>query len=163
VQLFDKAGHFSRLTLIREHRQNTATAERPPLSVEMLLGQWHGEAVTLYPDWRSPDYYTTSLTIHRDGNVLRQQLTTPQMTLTSTAEIADSIVRFEQSGDPVQLLLLPDGASSLTPLTVPKGKPFRLEAGWLMADDIRQRMIRSYDAQGGWTSLTLVTEHKRSA
>lgn len=160
VQLFDQDGHFSRLTLIREHRQHTPVAERPPLSVEMLQGMWQGEAVTLYPDWRAPDRYATSLQIHREGNLLHQRLTTPQWELASTGEISGAIVRFEQGSYPVQLLLLPDGASSNTPLTVPKGKPFFLEAGWLAADNLRQRMIRSYDARGGWASLTLVTERK---
>ncbi|WAL60224.1 DUF3598 family protein [Thermocoleostomius sinensis] len=163
VQLFDKDGHFSRLTLIREHRQHTPKTERPPLSVEMLLGNWQGTAITLYPDWRTPEGYVTSLQVHREGNLLRQQLTTPQWELVSTGEIAGSIVRFQQGHYPIQLLLLPDGASSNTPLTIPKGEPFFLEAGWLIAKNLRQRMIRRYDAKGGWVSLTLVTERKVEA
>lgn len=160
VQLFDQSGHFSRLTLIREHRQHTPMAERPPLSVEMLLGNWQGEAITLYPDWRTPDYSTTALHIHREGNILHQHLIMPSLDLASTASIDGSILRFEQGSYPMQVLLLPDGASSNTPIALPKGKPFFLEAGWLITDSLRQRMIRSYDARGGWVSLTLVTEHK---
>lgn len=162
VQLFDQDGHFSQITLIREHRQHSLTTERPPLSVEMLLGNWQGEAVTIYPDWRPPDRFTTVLQTHREGNSLHQQLTAPQMELDSTAQINGSILRFTQGSSPRQVLLLPDGASCNAPINLPKGKPFFLEAGWLIEDHLRQRMIRSYDERGGWASLTLVTERKGS-
>ncbi|MBD3885261.1 DUF3598 family protein [Phormidium tenue FACHB-886] len=159
VQLFNTASQLDRFTLIREHRQGTPAAARPPLTVEQLLGDWQGEAITLYPDWRTPDRYATTLSIRREGDRLIQQLTAPQLALTSTATIDGSTLRFEQS-HPIQVLLLPDGASANTPLVIPKGQPFLLEAGWLLADNLRQRMIRRYDAQGGWSSLTLVTEKR---
>jgi hypothetical protein len=160
VQLFDKNGAFSTLTLIREHRQQTPVAERPPLSVEMLLGEWRGKATTLYPDWQSPDQYETQLVISLEGNRLRQQIKTSQMNLSSTAQINGSTLLFNDGRYPIQVLLLPDGASSNTPVTLPKGIPFFLEAGWLVTETLRQRLIRHYDAQGGWHSLTLVTEQK---
>lgn len=160
VQLFDTDSNLSRLTLIREHRLNTPASERPPLTIEMLLGEWQGEAVTLYPDWRNADTYPTTLSIKLEGDCLSQHLKTPQFELTSTANINGSILQFEQGSHQVQVLLLADGASSTTPLTIPKNHPFFLEAGWLIADNIRQRLIRSYDAKGGWSSLTLVTERK---
>jgi hypothetical protein len=37
---------------------------------------------------------------------------------------------------------------------------FFLEVGWLITPTQRQRLIRRYNAQGGWESLTLVTETK---
>lgn len=160
VQLFDKDSHLSNLTLIREHRQNTGATERPHLSIEMLLGEWQGDAITLYPDWRTPTRYSTTLSVWKEGDRLHQRLSAPQLELASSAEIDGSILRFNQGSYPVQLLLLPDGASSNTPLTIPRGQPFLLEAGWLITDTLRQRMIRSYDARGGWVSLTLVTERK---
>lgn len=160
VQLFDTHSNLSRLTLIREHRLNTPASERPPLTVEMLLGEWQGEAVTIYPDWRNADTYPTTLSINLEGDRLSQHLKTPQFELTSTANINGSTLLFDQKEHQVQVLLLADGASSTTPLTIPKNYPFFLEAGWLIADNLRQRLIRSYDAKGGWTSLTLVTERK---
>lgn len=159
VQLF-KDSHFSTLTLIREHRQNTPVVENPPLSIEMLLGEWQGEAVTIYPDWRTPDRFDTTLSIELQGDRLHQRLTTLGMELASTAAIEGAKLLFDEGTTPMQVLLLPDGASCNTPLTIPKGKPFILEAGWLVKPDLRQRIIRSYDMQGGWVSLTLVTEHK---
>lgn len=163
VQLFNTDSHLSGLTLIREHRLHTEAAERPPLTLEMLLGEWQGEAVTLYPDWRNAETYPTALSIKMSGDRLSQCLTTPGLKFTSTARIDGSILQFDQGGYPVQVLLLADGASSTTPVTIPKGHPFFLEAGWLIDANLRQRLIRSYDAQGGWSSLTLVTERKLTA
>jgi hypothetical protein len=80
--------------------------------------------------------------------------------MASSAEIQGSVLRFEQGSYPIQLLLLPGGASVNTPLTVPQGQSFFLEAGWLIEANLRQRMIRSYDAQGNRIRLTLVTEQK---
>lgn len=162
VQLFNPDSQLSSLTLIREHRLNTAASERPPLTLEMLLGEWQGEAVTLYPDWRNAESYATTLSIHKVGDRLFQRLTTSSLELSSTATIDASTLRFDQGEYPVQVLLLADGASSTTPLSIPKGRSFFLEAGWLVEENLRQRLIRSYDAQGGWSSLTLVTEHKIS-
>lgn len=162
VQLFDKESRLSSFTLIREHRQHIPMFDRPPLTLEMLLGEWQGEAVTLYPDWRTPSRYSTALSIWQVGDRLHHRLTAPQIELTSTAQINGSILLFDQGKHPVQVLLLPDGASSNTPLTIPKGQPFFLEAGWLIEENLRQRLIRSYDAKGEWSNLTLIIERKVS-
>jgi hypothetical protein len=159
VQQFDKTSELAQVTLIREHRQHTPKSERPVLSVPQLLGTWQGEATTLYPDWRKV-HYSTRLTVALEGGRLVQHLSTPELQFTSTAEIAANRLLFDQGKYPIQVLLLPDGASSNTPLSVPRGLPFFLEAGWLIQDNWRQRMIRSYDAQGGWISLTLINEQK---
>jgi hypothetical protein len=160
VQLFDVNSNLSSLTLIREHRAGTEAAERPVLTVEQLVGEWRGEATTLYSDWRSPDCYATHLVVQREGDRLHQKLTAPNLELDSSAQIQPNLLLFDQGSYSIQMLLLPDGASSNTPLTIPKGKPFFLEAGWLIQPSLRQRLIRSYDDRGGWVSLTLVTEHK---
>ena len=160
VQLFDTDSRLSSFTLIREQRLNTATVERQHLTLEMLLGEWQGEAVTIYPDWRSPDIYPTNLSIKYEGDRLSHKLTTPRFELASTAKINGATLLFDQGNCPMQVLLLPDGASCNTPLEIPKRRPFLLEAGWLVADNLRQRMIRSYDERGGWISLTLVTERR---
>ena len=160
VQLFTQGGQFSNITLIREHRQDTRITERPSLNLSSLLGEWEGEAITLYPDWRTPEHYATTLSIWQEGERLHQRLATEQMELDSSAAIEDSRLVFDQGMHPYQVLLLPDGASCNTPLTIPRGKPFLLEAGWLFEENLRQRMIRRYDAHGGWHSLILVTERR---
>lgn len=161
VQLFD-SGCFSQMTLIREYRQGTNVAENPPLTVEQLVGDWEGEAVTIYPDWRSTDPYSTKLSLNRQGNVLLQHSIGPNFDFTSTATIEGSILRFGEGENAVRVVLLPNGASCTAPLKIPKQRSFFLEAGWLIHETLRQRIIRSYDDRGGWVSLTLVTERKVS-
>lgn len=163
VQLFNRESHLDRLTLIRETLAGTEATEQPPLTLDQLLGEWQGEAVTLYPDLRKPETYTTRLQIHRRSDrELVQQLTFGDQTITSTARIDGSILHFDQSELPVQIVLLPDGASSNSPLKIEPGHAFILEAGWLVQPNRRQRLIRRYSPRGEWVSLTLVTEQKVS-
>jgi hypothetical protein len=164
VQMFENS-QLQNLTLIRETRSGTEKPVRSPLTVEALLGRWEGEAVTLFPDLRPPETYSTSLLITKEGSDrLHQSLTfgrgTDARTLTSTAEIAGSVLQFNQGSQPVQILFLPDGASSNCPTQIKPGQPFVLEVGWLVQPDLRQRLVRSYSKQGEWMSLTLVTERK---
>ncbi|MEH2140182.1 DUF3598 family protein [Nostoc sp.] len=162
VQLFDKNGHLNGLTLIREHLAGTPAAQRPPLQINDLLGEWRGQAVTIYRDLRSPDIYSTTLKIQLDDTGrLIQSTSFGERTITSTATIKGSIVLFDQDPEKqVQVLLLPDGASATSPLKVQLRQPLFLEAGWLIQANLRQRMIRSYNEKGEWVSLTLVTEEK---
>ncbi len=159
VQIFNEDRQLSKLTLIREHLQGRQPSDRPLLTVEQLIGQWQGESVTIDLNWRSTQC-ATALSVKREGDCLHQHLTLPNLEFSSSAQINGSTLLFDQGKFPIQVLLLPDGASSNTPLTLPKGQPFFLEAGWLINPNLRQRMIRSYDAQGGWNSLTLVTERR---
>lgn len=168
VQLFNQKGQLERITLIREHLTGATTAERPPLKLDDLLGEWQGEAVTIYPDWRSPDRYPTQLRIAKNGDgQLIQQLTFFQGNSThqisSTAKIEGSLLHFKGSPQTNQVLLLPDGASATYPQQVRVGEAFFLEVGWLLQPDLRQRLIRRYNNKGEWSSLTLVTERKATA
>ena len=165
VQMFDRTSQFERLTLIRERLAGTDTPERPPLTVEQLLGEWHGEAVTVYPDFRTSDTYPTVLKIHQENSDrLVQQLTfgaaNSVRTIASTAKIEGSILSFDQSALPTQVLLLPDGASSNCPLQIKPGHFFILEVGWLLQPNKRQRLVRTYNDKGEWINLTLVNEEK---
>lgn len=166
VQLFDRDSRISQLTLIRERRAETSAPDRPQLSLDALLGEWQGEAETLYPDLRSPDTLPTHLSLKREGDQLQQRLTFGQgsnsSTIASTAQIEGSWLSFNQGHVPVRVLLLPDGASATFPLQIQPRQFFFLEVGWLLQPDLRQRMIRSYSPKGEWVSLTLVTERKVS-
>ncbi|MEH2070158.1 MAG: DUF3598 family protein [Nostoc sp.] len=163
VQVFDKSGQFNKLVLIREHLAGTPAAERPPLQLNDLLGEWQGQAVTIYRDWRSPDTYSTTLKLQLDDTGrLIQSTSFGERTLTSTATIKGSIVLFDENPEKqIQVLLLPDGGSTVSPLKVQLRQPLFLEAGWLIQPNLRQRMIRSYNDKGEWVSLTLVTEERR--
>jgi hypothetical protein len=161
VQLYDRQGNLSHLVLIREFRQSTSASERPPLTVEQLWGTWQGTACTAYPDGRNSETYDTSLTIKATGEgFLEQELSFGGKTITSTARIEDSKINFTQGESPRQILLLPDGVSSNTPLTVQLRQPFFVEVGWLLTEKERQRLIRSYNEKGEWVSSTHVIEHK---
>jgi hypothetical protein len=161
VQLYDRDGNLSHLTLIREFRSGTDAKERPPLTVEQLLGRWEGIACTAYPDWNPPETYKTSLEIKTTGDgYLHQQLAFGERTITSTARIDGNQLHFEEGALPRRILLLPDGTSSNTPLQVKLQQPFFVEVGWLLAENERQRLIRSYNEKGEWTSATHVIERK---
>jgi len=170
VQLFDKNGDLDQLTLIREHLAGTEAPQRAPLTIDDLVGEWHGEGVTIYPDWRSPNTFSSTLQLRLDGDRLIQSLTfgdvsrqaaTHLRTITSTATIKGSIIHFDENPHhQVQVLLLPDGASANSPVKVQLRQSFILEAGWLIEPNLRQRIIRSYSDKGEWVSLTLVTERR---
>ncbi|MGM3305667.1 DUF3598 family protein [Anabaena sp. WFMT] len=162
VQLFDKNGQLDKITLIREYLGGT----QPPLEtailrIDDLLGEWQGEAVTIYPDLQKPNTYSTTLQLQLDSaGKLIQNTSFNGRTITSTATIKDSIIIFDQNPQKqVQVLLLPDGVSATSPLQVQLRQPLFLEVGWLIKPNLRQRLIRSYDDKGAWVSLTLVTEN----
>ncbi|MEG3893776.1 DUF3598 family protein [Microcoleus sp. Z1_A1] len=165
VQLYNTDGYLSTLTLIREKQLDKNVPERPPLTVEALLGEWQGEAVTMYPDSRSPDSYSTNLQLHLEsGDRLIQKITfgSNGTVISSSATIDGSVLNFNEGASSVQVVLLPDGGSCTLPVKIESRKPIFFEAGWLVETDLRFRMIRSYDERGEWVSLTLVTERKVS-
>jgi len=131
VQLYDQKGNFISLTLIREFRSFTDAYERPQLTVEQLIGNWQGQAHTVYADLRPSETYATYLEIKKIG---------------------DGYAR--------QILLLPDGSSSDVPLQLQLRKSFFVAAGWLVRENERQRLIRNYSDKGGWISSTHIIEHK---
>lgn len=164
VQLFDKERQFSQLTLIREHLEGTAPSDRPKLAIDDLVGIWTGEAVTLYPDLRPADTFSTRLEIQRQGDAVQQMLLFGEgiPPIQSKGRVEGDRIRFETGSQSVQVLLLPDGASSTCPTHIQPRQPLFLEVGWMIASGVRQRLIRQYTAQGGWASLTLVTESRVS-
>jgi Domain of unknown function (DUF3598) len=159
VQLFDKQGGFASLTLIREIRSGTDAKLRPDLTVEQLLGKWAGVACTCYADWRDPETMQTSLEISQVGDSLQQQLAFGDRTISSTARIDGNRLHFA-GATPRTILLLPDGASSNTPSQISHRQPFFVEAGWLLSNDRRQRLIRNYNDKGEWISSTHVIEDR---
>lgn len=169
VELYNSSSRLERVVLIREKLLNSKVPERPILTVDSLIGEWQGKAVTMYADLRNSDTFSTHLQIKRqDENHLEQSLSfgDPEAeakgnrTIRSTARIDGSRLLFEESNLPIQILLLPDGASCNCPLEVKLGHSFVLEMGWLLQPNQRQRIIRSYDQKGTWVSCTLVTEEK---
>lgn len=149
------------VTLIREQRVGRQVPEQAPLQVDDLVGEWRGESMTLFADLRSPETTTSHLIIERVGNVLKQQLQFGERLIETEATIAGNRLLYHQRPLPVQIMLLPDGASANCPLTIKPGHPFVLETGWLRTPTLRQRIIRSFNANGEWVGVTLVTERKQ--
>lgn len=160
VQLFDKEGQFSSLTLIREFRTGSNAVERPRLTGDQLVGEWQGIASTIEADWPDPVTSRTHLQISKTGDRLHQKLTFGDRQITSSARIDGNQLHFDEGNHPRLITLLPDGMSSHIPLKLQLRQPFFVEAGWLVSETERQRLIRYYDAQGAWTGATLVIEHK---
>ena len=161
VQLYEKQGNLSNLILIREFRSGTNSRERSPLTVAQLLGKWSGTACTVYSDWTPSATYSTSLEIKDiGGGLLQQQLSFGEKAIISKARIEGKKLLFGAGDIPRQILLLPDGTSSNTPLQVKLRQPFFVEVGWVVEDDKRQRLIRSYDEKGAWVSATHIIERK---
>jgi hypothetical protein len=160
-QLYDRDSQLDRMTLIRERRAGTEAPERPPLAIADLLGEWHGEAVTSYPDLRPSDRYPTHLSLRAIGDSkVQQELQFGGGAIASTGTIRNGWIDFEQGTLPVRVLLLPDGASSTCPLSIRSGCTFFLELGWLLQPDLRVRLIRRYNGKGEWVSLTHLRERK---
>ena len=103
-----------------------------------------------------------SLEIREVGDCLQQQLAFGSRTIASTARIEGNRLHFEEGANPRRVLLLPDGMSSNTPLQVSHREPFFVEAGWLLSENKRQRLIRSYNEKGEWISSTHVIEDRVS-
>jgi hypothetical protein len=160
VQLFDKQGAFSSLTLIREVRSGTNATMRPHLTVKQLVGKWKGTAYTCYSEWKDPDTYATSLEISEIDGSLHHQISFGDRIITSSARIDDNQLHFEDGATPRRILLLPDGGSSNTPLQISHRQPFFVEAGWLLSANERQRLIRNYNEKGEWVSSTHIIEHR---
>jgi hypothetical protein len=160
VQLFDKQGAFSSLTLISEVRSDTTATIRPHLTVKQLVGKWKGTAYTCYSDWKDPDSYATSLEISEIDGFLQQQISFGDRTISSSARIDNNQLHFEDGATPRKILLLPDGVSSNTPLQISHRQPFFVEAGWLLSDNERQRLMRNYNEKGEWISSTHIIEHR---
>lgn len=165
ILLYDKTSKLEQLTLIREHLPHSNTPEYPPLTLDALLGKWEGEAVTLSPNWLIPEVTPTVTEWQRDGDrvIMSLQMSTALGTQTSSsvAHINSQypqILKFEQNH--IQTLFLPNGSSVTGPETIIPRQPFHLSISWLLEPNLHQRMIRSYNQQGGWENLTLVTEHK---
>jgi Domain of unknown function (DUF3598) len=154
VQLHNAAGALDGLVLIRETRTGTEALERPPLDPEQLLGAWRGEAATITADWPEPDHSSAELSVTAPApDRLSLDLQLGSERLCSSGLLQGRQLLLE--GDaPARLQFLPDGGCHLTPLQVSHRQAFCVQAGWLMAPDQLQWLIRRFDASGAWQAST---------
>ncbi|MEL6438672.1 MAG: DUF3598 family protein [Cyanobacteria bacterium J06621_8] len=163
VELYDSSAQLEKIVLIREYLPHSNVAERPSLTIESLLGEWSGEAITLFADLSQPSTFSSHLEIKQlNKNSIQQSLSFGEQNIISKARVEGSRLIFDSNDFPTQVMLFPDGASCSCPLQIKLGHNFVLEMGWLLQENIRQRIMRSYNAKGNWVSCTLVTEKKVS-
>ncbi len=169
VEQFANGLDFSSVTVIGETRAGVPNS--PSLTVADLCGHWQGHATTLFANGHPPQSYDLSLSISQVGDRLKQSLQFQNQfqnqfqdqQIQTEGQIHGNKLEFSSGPQPLQLLLLPAGASCLCPQRIERGVPFFLEAGWLIEANLRQRLIRSYNDKGEWVSLTHVVEHKQSS
>ena len=163
VQKYNWEGNLEKVTLIREKLAGSNTSERPPLTVEAMLGKWEGEAVS-YDQQLQIDRYSIATEFDRVGDLLLKSLTTNRgvssSTITLKGKIESSIVNFPAKTGSLQMLLLPDGAWANYTNPIKIGQPFFFEVGWLFEPNIYQRLRRNYNEKGQWESATLITERR---
>lgn len=161
IPQYDANGSLFRLTLIREGRVGTNTPERPPLDLAGWLGNWHGEAVTLYPSSTQVDRASTRQTVvlSDDRTVTLSQTIGSQVT-EATYTIDSQVDRTRLTNQSNQVLCLPDSAYVLCPTQIESGVQIPLEVGWSIEPNLRQRLIRTYTDRGEWLSLTFITESR---
>ncbi|MEM9272999.1 MAG: DUF3598 family protein [Cyanobacteria bacterium P01_F01_bin.143] len=161
VNIYNNSTNLNRIVFIREKLPDSNTPERPQLKVEDLLGEWQGEATTIYPDSSEEKISQSHLKITQKAHdQIEQEISFGNRKITSTAKILGSRLLFENSNLPIQILLLPDGGSCNCPLEIKPGYGFVVELGWLVKPNKRQRIMRNFDQKGTWISSTFVTEIK---
>ncbi len=161
IQTFDITQKLDRVTFIREHLEGTTKPERLHLEIANLVGTWNGIATTLYADDR-PAIAARTQSIFRvsdTGYQLIEQDKSIDLNVdphTPAATVWHFINRSD--GQSYQLLLLPDGGYSITPIQIELGHAFNLEIGWIHQTNQRQRLVRRYDDSGKWESATFINE-----
>ena len=143
VQLFDAAGLFTGLVLIREFRAGSEAVEQPPLDPAQLLGSWRGQASTITADWPEPERSECHLEFRVLDGLLRLR-----------TQLGSEDSESPAVGGSDRLLLLPDGGWSLVPQQVSHRATATFEAGWLSGPERLERLIRRTDASGAWRSST---------
>jgi len=160
VQLFDDAGVFDGLVLIREFRADSEAQERPPLQPDHLCGLWRGQVSTITADWPVADIGTAEIRIEQSSghgfNQLRIQTTCGVDVSTIVGQINSNHLQID-ADLPSRMQFLPDGGYSLVPLQVSHRIPFVVEAGWMPAPNRLERLIRRYDASGAWVSSSQIS------
>jgi hypothetical protein len=63
VEIYDEAGRFDQLVLIREFRSGSGAAECAPTTAELLPGTWTGQTAKICADWPEPDIGDSRLEI----------------------------------------------------------------------------------------------------
>jgi Domain of unknown function (DUF3598) len=160
IATFDIDQKLDRVTFVREQRQGTLAPERPHLSITDLVSTWTGTATTFYPQSVDPIVTPTTSTFTASGAGYRLVVDEDSIDWTVASQ---RLLEFttDRESQSYQMLLLPDGAYTITPARIRIGCPFYLEIGWVYQLGRRQRLVRRYDNAGQWQSATLICDELR--
>ncbi|MEM9215908.1 MAG: DUF3598 family protein [Cyanobacteria bacterium P01_F01_bin.150] len=162
VQLFKPGGELNYFVLIQETREGKDEVVRSPLSMGQLAGIWRGQATTYFTDWFIAEPVPTTLTIHSgpDPHQFGQVWQVGDDKGQSSARQKGACLFFKEGDLEYQLLLLPNGGSTLCPVTIKPNIAFRCELAWLVDSTTRIRLIRQYKEDGSWSHQTWIKEEK---
>ncbi|MQL87410.1 hypothetical protein Taro_019942 [Colocasia esculenta] len=135
-----------------------------------LLGRWEGRSVTkrtgVYGATLAEADIISLLEVDDKGQLIQDITSTTKGSNTSTnvhwtGMISNNMVTFERG---YQMTLLPGGMYMGCPSDIAKVvsrlQPFHLEFCWMESPDKRQRLVRTYDAEGLAVSSTYILETK---
>ncbi len=147
---------LDRITLIREQRQGTNAVERPHLATADLLGTWRGSKIesSIPGAGSSANVPTASKLVANVDGTYDWDDDIP-IALTATH---DKLLTFDREGQSYQMLLLPDAAYSICPTQIDHGHPFYVEMGWILAPDLRHRLVRRYESTGKCDTIDFIVE-----
>uniref|UniRef100_A0A803LSD1 DUF3598 domain-containing protein n=1 Tax=Chenopodium quinoa TaxID=63459 RepID=A0A803LSD1_CHEQI len=172
--IMDPKGILEMLLIFLEERGSVVDA---PPSLEdnsnrivPFLGRWKGSSVTkrsgVYGATMAEHDTVASLEIDENGLLIQDISSTVKgsdvtANVQWTGTMHDNLIKFDKG---FQLTLLPGGMYMGCPTDIAKSvaelKSFHLEFCWLESPDKRQRLVRTFDAEGLAVSSTYIFETK---
>ncbi|XP_021721447.1 uncharacterized protein LOC110689004 [Chenopodium quinoa] len=172
--IMDPKGILEMLLIFLEERGSIVDA---PPSLEdnsnrllPFLGRWKGSSVTkrsgVYGATMAEHDTVASLEIDENGLLIQDISSTVKgsdvtANVQWTGTMQDNLIKFDKG---FQLTLLPGGMYMGCPTDIAKSvaelKSFHLEFCWLESPDKRQRLVRTFDAEGLAVSSTYIFETK---
>lgn len=148
------------VTLIPEYRsaeganaEAKGAKELPSLALDKVLGTWQGDSLDLHATMDSPCVAST----HWQAKGLGDDVII-SVNGESQRFVAIDQYRWQAVDSPLQLWLLPGGASCTVYPKLPKQYSARLEFCWYLSSQQRQRIVRDYDRDGNWVGTSLMLE-----
>jgi hypothetical protein len=154
---------IEQLTLVTETRIDRPQPPSPQVKLEDLIG-----ATIIYADGRQVDNLPTVESLVRiDDRHLQSTGSIGDRQFADAIEISDNAGEFQftyQRGQQIdRLVLMKDGGYGICPIDILHAHPVELSLGWLTQANRRQRIMRTYDENGRWTSVILITEARSNS
>jgi hypothetical protein len=151
------------LTLVTESRIGSNAVVSPPLQLTDWQGHWQGTAtiVDRAGNHTSTVEISDRLVRLEEHKFTKIETIDSQLTEDTINLIADTNpprYSYQRGSQTYQILCLNGGGYSVCPIVIQPSHPVDLELGWAISPTLRQRIRRSYDANGNWTRVMLIQE-----